>query len=68
MSKFQAGDKIIYVPMHADGDRNHPACEHGVVSSVSENGTVFCRFFYPDGTLRTVSNSEGCNPRDLVKE
>jgi hypothetical protein len=66
-SKFKPGDAIIYIPMHANGDRNHPDCEHGYVHKVSERSeTVFCKFFFRDGTLRTVSNAEGCNPRDLV--
>lgn len=65
MTNFSAGDPIIYVPMHAEGDINHPDCERGFVSSVKP-GIVFCRFFYPNGELRTTSCSEGCNPRDLV--
>jgi hypothetical protein len=66
--EFEKGDKIIYVPTHANGDKNHPDCELGYVTSVNKNGVVFCRFFYPDGRLRTVANSEGCDPADLVKE
>jgi hypothetical protein len=66
-NKFKAGDAIIYIPMHANGDRNHKDCEHGYVTKVAERtGFVFCKFYYPDGTLRTVSTSEACNPEDLV--
>jgi hypothetical protein len=65
--KFEKGDKIIYVPLHAEGDINHPDCERGYVTSVSKIGTVFCRYFYPDGRLRTVANSEGCDPDMLIK-
>lgn len=65
---FKEGDTVIYVPTHAHGDTTHPDCEHGFVTSVSERtGTVFCKFYNKDGTLRTVANSEGCNPADLVK-
>lgn len=33
---FQAGDRVVYVPTHAEGDRNHPDCERGKVSSVND--------------------------------
>lgn len=63
------GDEIIYLPGHADGNIDHPDCERGFVTSI-RNGTVFCRFFAKNGHsdfygLRTVANSEGCNPVDL---
>lgn len=34
--QFKPGDKVIYVPVYANGDINHPNCERGVVSSVSQ--------------------------------
>lgn len=65
--RFHAGDEIVYIPMHANGDPHHPDSEWGIVERVySKTNTVFCRFFYPDGRLRTVANSEGCDPRDLI--
>lgn len=36
--QFKEGDKVIYVPVFANGDINHPNCERGVVSSVSGSG------------------------------
>ncbi len=38
--EFKKGDRVIYVPNHANGDRNHPDCEHGVIcrsDKVNEN-------------------------------
>ena len=28
---FKKGDRVIYIPHHAKGDKNHPDCQHGVV-------------------------------------
>jgi hypothetical protein len=69
MKQFKEGDTIVYIPMHAKGNRNYPDCEHGFVTHVSKIiGTVYCKFYNRDGTLRTKANSEGCNPDDLVLE
>lgn len=43
ISDCKKGDRVVYVPCHADGHRSHPDCEHGVVSSVNENW-VFVKF------------------------
>lgn len=70
MNPFAPGDRVIYVPMHAYGDRTHSDCGHGKVSSVSADGrTVFVRFdasvsrFGWDGTT-----SQACYPESLVHE
>lgn len=59
MSEFHKGQQIIYIPNHADGDKQHPDCERGFVY---KGGTEFawCRFWRKDapGTLRTRANSE----------
>lgn len=31
---FKEGDQVLFIPNHANGDREHPACERGVVSTV----------------------------------
>lgn len=62
MSEFKRGDQIKYT----DGVGS---VERGFVTDVRETA-VFCRFWsvqYP-GSLRTLANSEGCNPEDLTKE
>jgi len=30
---IEVGDRVIYIPTHAEGDINHPDCEYGTVSS-----------------------------------
>ena len=66
LKDFKAEDNIIYVPMHAEGNKNHPDCEHGYVTSTNSK-FVFCRFYDKHDRLRTVANSEACRPEDLVK-
>ena len=58
---LKVGRQIVYTS--AGGDKQ----EFGFVSSWRNNGTVFCRFWNKqDSTsLRTISNSEACNIRDL---
>jgi len=56
------GDRVIYVPNHADGDRRHPDCEHGAITSIGEfTGYIFVLF---DGDLRP----KACYPHNIVKE
>ena len=64
---FKKGDTVVYIPTHANGDKYHKDCEHGFVTSTTDK-TVFCKFYWKDGSLRNKANSEGCNRRDLVKE
>lgn len=59
---------MIYVPLHAHGDVNHPDVEHGAVSSFNGH-SVFVKFdkqvqkFGWDGTT-----SQACDPSDLQVE
>ncbi len=57
LSDFTVGQHVRYVPYHAHGDLNHPDCENGVVSSISDK-YVFVRFKGPNG--------EACKPDQLV--
>ena len=59
--KFKAGDAVTYVPYHAHDDRSHPDCEHGIVSSVNDAGTIFVRF-------GGRPNSQGCMEDQLVHQ
>ncbi len=36
MNDYKHGDKVRYIPNHADGDSKHRDCQDGVVSSVTE--------------------------------
>ncbi len=61
-SDFNEGDRVLYIPLHAHGDRKHPDCERGVVSS--QNGiNVFVRYL-KHGVL---GNPQATSPEDLVK-
>jgi len=41
---FEAGQKVVYIPRHANGNISHKDVEYGIVSSVSENGNVFVKY------------------------
>lgn len=57
LTDFKPGQSVRYVPYHADGDRNHPDCENGRVTSVND-WFVFVRF--------RGDTSQACNPDQLV--
>lgn len=62
---MKPGDRVRYVPGHAEGDAWHPDCEDGTVSSLCA-GTVRVRFdkhvirFGWDG-----ATAQACSPEDL---
>jgi len=65
---MKPGTQIAYIPLHAEGDINHPDVELGFV--VSERGDAhFCRYWRKGhlGELRTVANSE-LTPTDNLVE
>lgn len=35
---FSVGDQVVYIPNHANGDRWHPDCQLGIVSTVNGEG------------------------------
>ena len=43
LEDFNVGDRVLYIPLHANGDRNHPDCEVGVVTSKNDY-FVFVRY------------------------
>jgi hypothetical protein len=57
-NQFKEGDIVLYVPNHAHGNRSHPDCEKGVVTSIGRTGTVFVRF--------KGWTSQGCDADSLV--
>ena len=69
MNDFYRGQQIVYIPNHANGDKGHPDCERGFVTSANEQ-TVFCRFWHRSdpGILRNRSNSESCRVEDVESE
>lgn len=66
LEDFKPKQRVIYVPFHANGDRNHPDVEFGMVSSVGET-YVFVKFdkyvnkFGWEGTT-----SQACYPVNLL--
>ena len=69
--RLSLGTQVIYVPTHANGNKDHKDCAFGFATSSKKNGAiVFCRYWwtrYADD-LRTKGNSEGCSPDQLVIE
>lgn len=66
LRNIKRGTQIIYVPMHAGDDVDHPDCETGFVTSV-KGEVVYCRYWSKvnPGELRTKLNSEG-TPIDSI--
>lgn len=53
--EFKEGDRVLYVPTHAQGDKTHKDCEHGIVFRVPKplKDTIFVRYgsdIQPKGT------------------
>jgi hypothetical protein len=57
--KMEPGTQIAYIPLHAEGDINHPDVEFGFVT-LEKHDCHFCRYWRKGhlGELRTVANSE----------
>jgi hypothetical protein len=57
--------RVIYIPGHAYGDRNHPDCERGAVSSHNDKN-IFVKF---DKQVQLLgwdqTTSQACTPADL---
>lgn len=64
---FQPEDRVFYIPKHVKGDRSHPECRWGTVSSKNDK-IVFVRFDEQVSKLGWHgATSQGCNPKDLEK-
>ena len=65
---FKNGEQIAYVPVHADGDLNHPDVEFGFVTGPAGEDAYFCRYWRKGepGVLRTRANSESTSADMLV--
>ena len=51
---YKKGDKVLYIPNHANGDATHPDCMKGVVSSVNEK-FVFVKY---DNLMCTMTTGD----------
>lgn len=43
MENFEKGNRVKYIPTHANGNLSHPDCEEGTVSSQNKTG-VFVHY------------------------
>lgn len=64
------GDRVIYIPNHANGDAEHKDCEHGVVKRVARN---LAFVIYDNAVQRMITGDEPYTAaatllRDLVIE
>lgn len=58
--------RVAYIPLHAEGDINHPDVEYGRVSSTNSH-TVFVKFDKSVGRLGwDGTTSQGVDPYYLV--
>lgn len=66
LEDFKPNQRVVYLPLHADGNLKHPDVEWGTVSSIGSL-YVFVRFdkqvekFGWDG-----ATSQCCSPHDLL--
>lgn len=65
---FAPGEQIAYVPLHADGDLNHPDVEFGFVERLSYSDVYSCRYWRKGelGVLRTVANGEATPAENMM--
>ena len=69
VEEFKKGDKVRYIPHHADGDSRHEDCENGVVSSTNEK-IVFVKYNNAMCIMTTGDEpytSQTTKPEDLIK-
>lgn len=59
------GDRVRYVPGHANGDAEHSDCEDGTVSSIG-SVNVFVKFDkHVERHGWEGATAQACNPEDL---
>jgi hypothetical protein len=60
--------RVIYIPSHAHGDRNHPDAEHGCVSSVNDH-YAFVKFNKQVAILGwDDAGAPACRAEDLERD
>lgn len=59
-SEFKPGDRVAYVPGHANGDSSHPDVERGIVTSTNPY-FVFVRY-------GRETQAQATSPHDLRRE
>lgn len=62
-SDFKEGQRVTYVPYHANGDAKHKDCEFGIVSSCNDT-YVFVKYYTSAGELKTTA--QATKPDQLI--
>ena len=65
---FKKGQRVRYIPAHAEGDISHPDCNNGVVSSINDKW-VFVKYDTPDLVMRSGDEpytAAATSPKDLI--
>ncbi len=68
MKEFKKGQRVRYIPTHAEGDETHPDCQNGIVSSVNDK-FVFVK--YDNAMMIMITGDEPYTaqatlPEDLI--
>ena len=61
---IEIGDRVIYVPTHAEGNINHEDCEYGIIKSWN-NKFIFVNYVRNGIPQMTA---QATDPRDLYLE
>ncbi len=66
LQDFRPRMRVVYIPLHALGDINHPDVEYGAVSSINSK-YVFVKFDKQVNKLGWEgTTSQSCDPDDLI--
>lgn len=68
-SDFKKGERVRYIPTHAEGNGDHVDCENGVVSSVNDK-CVFVKYDNLMSIMITGNEpftAQATDPQDLIK-
>jgi len=66
---FEHGDKVRYIPIHAEGNPRHKDCQNGVVSSINDK-FVFVKYDNAMCIMTTGGEpytAQATDPNDLIK-
>jgi len=67
--KFKKGDRVLYIPSHAQGNIKHKDCQKGVVSSINDT-FVFVKYDNLMCIMTTGDEdytAQATCPEDLIK-
>lgn len=75
LDDFEPGERVKYIPRHANGNPHHPDCETGIVLRLGDIRPLETVFVVYDTINRVMTDlaiasrytAAGTNPRELVK-